>query len=474
MSTGPGADLTRETACSLRDLIADGAVSPVEVLDAHLDAIARRNPALNAIVTLAEDAARASAKAAEARVIAGEPLGPLHGLPVVIKDVTPTAGIRTTYGSPVYADNVPAEDATVVTQLRAAGAIILGKSNTPEFAAGANTVNEVFGATRNPWNINLSPAGSSGGSAAAVASGMVPFAHGTDFGGSLRVPAAFCGIVGLRTTPGLVPNHPMPLPFDPGQVHGPLARTAEDAALLLDGMAGFSPLSPISVAPSWASCLAEMRTHENPSGLRIAYAPEIAGIGVDPEVASLCDAAVAELRGTGATVDEISLDLSAGREAFKILRGEWMVGQQLERLEHLDRFGANLAGNIRQGLTLDVRATAAAEHTRAEVWHRVRDCLSRYDVVLTPAAPVLPFPITQNYPEEIAGIRLENYIDWVAQCFLITLTGFPAGSAPAGLSESGLPVGLQIIGPRLGEPTILAVAKLLQQIRPVGWPPAAI
>ncbi|MBT7364522.1 MAG: amidase [Rhodospirillaceae bacterium] len=474
MSTGPDADLTRETACTLRDLIASGEVGPVEVLDAHLDAIERRNPGLNAIVTLATEAAREAAQSAEAVVQAGKPLGPLHGLPVVIKDVTPTAGIRTTYGCTVYADHIPGEDATVVAQLRTAGAIILGKSNTPEFAAGANTDNEVFGATRNPWNTDRSPAGSSGGSAAAVSSGMVPLAHGTDFGGSLRVPAAFCGIVGLRTTPGLVPNHPMPLPFDPGQVHGPLARTAEDAALMLDGMAGFSPMSPISVAPPWQSCLTELRARENPAGLRIAYAPEIAGIGIDPEVAAVCEAAVDELRRTGATVDEISLDLSVGREAFKVLRGEWMVGQQLERLEHIEQFGANLAGNIRQGLELDVRATAAAEQIRAQVWHSVRDCLTRHDVILTPTAPVLPFQVGQNYPEKIGGVRLENYIDWVAQAFLITLTGFPAASAPAGLSDSRLPVGLQIIGPRLGEPTILAVAKLLQQVRPVGWPPAAI
>jgi amidase len=474
MSTGPDADLTRETACNLRDLIADGSVSPVEILDAHLDAIERRNPALNAIVTLDAEAARDTAKTAEAQIQAGEPTGPLHGLPIVIKDVTPTAGMRTTYGCPVYADNVPTEDATVVAQLRTAGAIILGKSNTPEFATGANTVNDVFGTTRNPWNTDLSPAGSSGGSAAAVATGMVPLAHGTDFGGSLRVPAAFCGIVGLRTTPGLVPNHPMPLPFDSGQVHGPLARTAEDAALMIDGMAGFSPMSPISMAPPWPSCLAEMRTHENPAGLRIAYAPEIAGIGIDPEIAETCEAAVDALRQSGATVDEISLDLSAGREAFKVLRGEWMVGQQLGRLEHIDRFGANLAGNIRDGLTQDVRAIAGAEQIRTQVWHTARECLSRYDVLLTPTAPVLPFPVEQNYPEVIDGARLENYIDWVAQAFLITLTGFPAGSAPAGLSASGLPIGLQIIGPRLGEPTILAVAKLLQQARPVGWPPAAI
>ena len=245
--------LSRKTAVELASLIATKAVSPLEVLEAHLATIARVNPKLNAIVTLVEEAARTSAKQAEAAVMRGEKLGALHGLPVVIKDITPTAGIRTTYGSPLFKDNVPAEDAEVVRRLKAAGAIVLGKTNTPEFAAGANTFNEVFGVTRNPWNPALSPAGSSGGSAVAVATGMVPLAQGTDFGCSIRMPASVCGIVGIRPTPGLTPNWPMPLAWDPGQVHGPLARTAEDAALMLDAITGFSRISPISVAPPWAS-----------------------------------------------------------------------------------------------------------------------------------------------------------------------------------------------------------------------------
>src|ERR1700676_4991433 len=213
-------NLSRATAVELASMIASRAVSPVEVLDAHLATIARVNPKLNAIVTLVADAARALAKAAEAAVMRGDTLGALHGLPVAIKDVTPTAGIRTTYGSPLFRDNVPAEDAEVVRRLKAAGAIVLGKTNTPEFAAGANTFNNVFGVNRNPWNSALSPAGSSGGSAVAVATGMAPLAQGTDFGASIRVAGAFCGIVGIRPTPGLTPNLPMPLAWDPGQVHG--------------------------------------------------------------------------------------------------------------------------------------------------------------------------------------------------------------------------------------------------------------
>src|SRR5271170_6326733 len=241
--------LTRRSARDLARLIRERAVSPVEVLDAHLAAIADLNPKLNAIVTLAAEQARDGARMAESAVMNNQPLGPLHGLPVAIKDITLTAGIRTTFASPLYRDHVPAEDAEVVRRLKAAGAIVLAKTNTPEFAAGAFTDNALFGPTRNPWNPALSPAGSSGGSAAAVAAGMLPIAQGTDFGCSIRIPSAFCGIVGLRPTPGLTPSYPMALAWDPGQLHGPLSRDAEDAALMLDSLVGFSRISPISVAP---------------------------------------------------------------------------------------------------------------------------------------------------------------------------------------------------------------------------------
>ncbi len=273
-----------------------------------------------------------------------EPVGPLHGVPVAIKDITPTAGIRTTYGSPLYRENIPAEDAEVVRRLKTAGAIVIGKTNTPEFACGAYTHNAVFGATLNPWNPRLSPAGSSGGSAVAVATGMVPIAQATDFGGSIRVPAAFCGIVGIRPTPGLVPSYPMPLAWDPGQTNGPLARNAEDAALMLDAMVGFSRLSPISVAPPWQSALAEVERRTGAKGLRIAYAPDIAGIGVDAEVEALCRKAALRLRDAGAIVEEIDFSASDGRAPYQVWRGLWMVGQQYQRLSELEQFGEALQG----------------------------------------------------------------------------------------------------------------------------------
>ncbi len=465
--------MARKSARELARLIATRAASPVEVLDAHLAVIARINPRLNAIVTLTAEQAREQARSAEAAVLRGETLGPLGALPVAIKDVTLTAGIRTTFGSPLYRDHVPLEDAEVVRRLKAAGAIVLGKTNTPEFATGANTVNAVFGATRNPWNPALSPAGSSGGSAVAVATGMVPLAQGTDFGASIRVPAAFCGIVGIRPTPGLTPNHPMPLAWDPGQVHGPLARTAEDAALMLDALVGFSRLSPISVAPPWPSALAAVEACEDARGLRIAYAPDIAGIGVDTEIDGICRAAAARLRDAGASVEEIAFDVADGRDPYLTWRGAWMVGQQFLRLGQLQQFGANLKGNVEAGLKITARDLAGAEQKRQEVFHRFRALFECYDLLLTPAAPVKPYPVEMSFPSEINGRKLENYVDWIAPAFLITLVSLPAGSVPAGLTRDGLPVGLQIVAPRFEEPRILSIAKLVQRAHPIGWPPQA-
>ena len=466
--------LRRKSARELARLIRERAVSPVEVLDAHLAAVAEINPSLNAIVTLAAEQAQDAARRAENAVAKGEPLGPLHGLPVAIKDITPTAGIRTTFGSPLYADYVPAEDAEVVRRLKAAGAIVFAKTNTPEFACGANTNNVLFGPTRNPWNPALSPAGSSGGSAVAVATGMVPIAQGTDFGGSIRVPAAFCGIVGIRPTPGLTPNYPMPLAWDPGQVNGALARDAEDAALMLDAIVGFSHLSPISVAPPWQSALAEVERRTDAKGLRVAYVSDIAGIGIDAEVDDICRSAALHLGAAGAQVEKIEFNVEDGRDPYQAWRGLWMVGQQYQRLGELERFGPNLKGNVRAGLKLTALDIAAAEQKRQEVYHRFRLLFERFDILLTPAAPVKPYPLEMNFPDQLNGRKFENYIDWIAPAFLITLVSLPAASAPVGLARDGLPVGIQIVAPRFEEPRILSLASLIQRQSGVGWPPASI
>ena len=465
--------LTRKAARELAAMIKSRAVSPVEVLNAHLSVIARVNPKLNAIVTLAAEQANERARAVEAAVMRGERLGALAGLPVAIKDVTPTAGIRTTFGSPLYKDHVPAEDAEAVRRLKAAGAIVVAKTNTPEFATGANTVNAIFGATRNPWNPALSPAGSSGGSAVAVATGMVPIAQGTDFGCSIRIPAAFCGIIGIRPTPGLIPNHPTPLLWDPGQVHGPLARMAEDAALVLDAMIGLSRLSPISVAPPWLSALAEVDRCRDARGLRIAYASDIAGIGVDAEIDAICRQAARRLQDAGAAVEEIAFDASDGRDPYKTWRGAWMVGRQFTRLAQVEAFGENLKGNVKAGMKVTALDLAAAEHARQRLFHRFLDLFERFDILLTPAAPVKPYPVEMNFPDTINGKSFENYIDWIAPAYLITLVSLPAATAPAGLSHDGLPIGIQIVAPRFEEPLILRVARLIHRTGNVGRPPLA-
>jgi amidase len=467
----PDEDLTRKSAIELAALIRSRAIGPRELLDAHLTVIERVNPKLNAVVTLAADHARDAAHQAEAAMMRGDELGLLHGLPIAIKDTTRTAGIRTTFGSPLFADHVPEEDAEVVRRLKAAGAVVTAKTNTPEFATGANTVNDVFGATRNPWNPALSPAGSSGGSAVAVATGMVPLAQGTDFGCSIRIPAAFCGIVGIRPTPGLIPSYPMALAWDPGQVHGPLARSAEDAALMLDAMVGFSRLSPISVHPPWASAREIVARAEDARGLKIAYASDIAGIGVDTEIDTICRSAAKRLIDAGAFVEEVAFDVAHGREPYQAWRGAWMVGQRFEHLHHLEQFGENLRGNVKRGLDVTALDLAAAEQQRQDVFHRFRELFDQYDVLLTPAAPVRPYPVEMNFPNEINGRRFENYVDWIAPAFLITLVSLPAGSVPAGLTHDGLPVGLQIVAPRFEEPLILSLAKIVQKANPIGWPP---
>ena len=465
------ASLNHRSAAELVRLIATKAASPVEVLDAHLAAIERLNPKVNAVVTLVAEQAMAAARRAEHAVMAGEPLGLLHGLPIGIKDVTPTAGIRTTYGSPLHADHVPAEDAAIVARLKQAGSVIVGKTNTPEFAAGANTVNPVFGATRNPWNLKLSAGGSTGGGAAAVACGMIALAEGTDFGGSLRVPAAFCGVVGIRPTPGIVPRVPVPLPWDFTSVEGPIARTAEDAALMLDAVVGLTNLSPISMLPPWQNLAASVASTRDAKGLRIAYALDIAGVGVDAAIESLCRKAALRLADAGATIEEIPFSLADGRDAFIALRGEIMVARFLEDADATHKYGANLKGNIDAGLRLTIRDVTAAERKRAELWNRCRALFERVDLLLTPTAPVPPFPVEQNYPDTIAGKKMATYIDWIAPTFVLTLCSLPAASVPCGLGADGLPVGLQIAGPRFAEPRVLGLAKIVQEMNPIGWAP---
>lgn len=464
-------EIVRRSATEIRELIGRKEISPVEAIEASLAQIERYNGSINAVVTLNERALD-DARRLEKNLPKTGQMGLLHGLPAGIKDVTPVAGLRTTYGSPLYSDYLPPEDALVVQRLKAAGAIILGKTNTPEFATGGNTFNEVFGRTRNPWNPNLSAGGSTGGGAAGLATGMIALAEGTDLGGSLRIPASFCGVVGLRPSPGLVPTYPSDYLWDNMQVTGPMARTAEDVALMLQAISGPSPLSPLRQPVEGRDFVAAVRKGI-PRGLRIAYCRDIAGIGIDEEVEAVCRNAAFELAQAGAVVEEIDFDLSSGWKPFLAIRGFWMVAQQYHRLDKVEDFGENLKGNVKAGLKISMEELGAAEQARGKTWRTFYDFFQKYDHLLTPCMAVPPFPAEQNYPETIAGRKMKTYIDWVAPTFILSLTGLPVGCVPAGLTKEKLPVGLQVVGRPQGEEALLALAKQIQLANPIGLPELA-
>ncbi|NNK47345.1 MAG: amidase [Gemmatimonadetes bacterium] len=457
------------SAVELRRRVADGELSPVDVLDACLEQIDRHNDRINALVT-PDESATEQARELERRLAAGENPGSLCGLPVGIKDTTPVAGLRTTYGSPLYADHVPDEDALVVRRLREAGAVILGKTNTPEFAAGGNTFNEVFGRTRNPWNPELSAGGSTGGGAAALAAGMIALAEGTDLGGSLRVPASFCGVVGLRPSPGLVPTVPTEWPADDLSVTGPMGRTVADVALMLEAVSGPIPTTTTPEPGAERDFVGAVR--RGPAeATRVAYAPDLAGLGADPALERVCREAAESLELSGANVEGTDLDLSDGFEAFLTLRGRWMVEHHRSRLGRLAELGPNLAGNIRAGLALAPARVAAAEQSRERLRRKMGDLFERYDYLLTPCVPVPPFPVEQDFPETIGGRKMDTYIEWIAPTFVLTLTDLPVACVPAGLDASGLPVGIQVVGPPRGEESVLALAGRIEELRPIGRPP---
>lgn len=459
------------SATELRRMIGARQISVLEVVDACLARVDTLNPTLNAIVS-PNEALRDEARALDRNLAQGAEPGILCGLPVGIKDVTTVAGLRTTYGSRIYRDYVPDEDALIVRRLREAGALILGKTNCPEFAAGANTFNEVYGRTRNPWNTTKSAGGSTGGGAVGLATGMIALAEGTDLGGSLRIPASFCGVVGLRPSPGLVPTHPTDWVWDTLQVSGPMGRTVEDVALMLQAVSGPSAFSPLSQPIAGRDFVAAARSEIRP-GCRLAYCADVAGIGVDPMVEEVCGRAAAGLEQAGARVEQLKLDLSFARPSFLALRGLWFVTQMLSRFDRMADFGVNVAGNVRSGLGVTTEQLAAAEEGRGRLWHQFRKFFQEFDLLLTPCMAVPPFPVEQNYPDNIAGRPMTTYVDWIAPTFVLSLTGLPVASVPCGLDSTGLPVGIQIVGKPFGEEAVLAMAKQVEQLYPIGRPTLA-
>ena len=464
----PDRDLCFTPATELQRLYRARKTSPLEVMQAVLARVDAVNPGLNAIVTLVRESALKEAKAATAALKKkGRKLGPLHGVPVTIKDLTHTKGIRTTWGSKIFEHNVPTEDSLIVKRLKAAGAIVLGKTNTPEFGAGGNTFNAVFGPTRNPWNPALTCGGSSGGAGVALATGMGPIAQGSDTGGSLRTPAAFCGVVGFRTSPGLVPYYPKLLGWDSIGVTGPMARTVADTALMLSVVAGPDDRSPISYDVDTA---AFPRAVKSPSirGWRVAWTPDLNGlIPVDAEVARVAEAATRVFRSLGAKVASACCDFGEVNDIVLGTRGLAMVANHADKLPRWkEQMQKGLVWNIEQGLKLSPEDIGRAEALRTTLWHRVRAFMETRELLILPTVAVPPFPVEQPYPTEINGKPLDNYTQWFFLTYGITVTGLPVISVPCGFTKGGLPVGLQIVGRRRQEAMVLRAAAAFEAAAP--------
>ncbi|MBI4242288.1 MAG: amidase [Candidatus Rokubacteria bacterium] len=452
-------------ATEVAEAIRSRKLSPVEVTTAILTRIEQVNPKVNAYCTIVAEAALADTKQAESAVMQGRPLGPLHGVPISFKDLTPTAGIRTTFGSKIFEHHVPPEDAVVVERARRAGAIILGKTNTPEFGCKGVTDNRIFGYTRNPWNLDRIAGGSSGGAAAALAAGLGPLAEGSDLAGSIRVPASCCGVVGLKPSIGRIPRYPAVNGWTTFSVLGPMARTVGDAALLLSVLAGPDDRDPQSL-PATGEDFARAAEGEI-RGLRVAWSPDLGYATVDPEVRRLCEAAAKTFSGLGATVEEahpgfdnpeaLFLDLSAGLRvaAYSSYLAEWR--------EQMDPF---LVNRIVRGQNLTAVDYEKATHRRTALWQVVRKFFERYDLLLTPTIAAPPFPIGSNVPPDIAGKPLDSPLAWMAFTYPFSLTGQPAISVPCGWTAEGLPVGLQIVGRRFADATVLRAAAAFETASP--------
>jgi amidase len=453
--------LVRETACTVAAKLKTGEVTPLDLLDVLEQRIAEIDGKVNALPTLCFDRARSHAKALMQKPVAER--GLLAGLPVPIKDLTDVAGVLTTQGSPIFKDNIPARSDILVEHLEGNGALVYAKSNTPEFGAGANTFNEVFGATRNPWDISRSAAGSSGGAAVALATGMAWLAHGSDMGGSLRNPASFCGVVGLRPSIGRVAHSPkFKIDRNLG-VQGPMARNIEDLALLLDAMSGEHPADPLSLPKLSTSYLASTRSDQKPK--RIAYSPDLGITPVDPEVVAITRKAAARFAEAGVIVEEAHPDLAEAHECFHVLRAfDYAISKAALLRDKRDQLKPEVIWNIEEGLKLSVEQLARAEAQRVAMTVRTLAFFKTYDLLLAPATIVPPFPIENRYVAECAGTKFDNYVQWLGIVYAITLVCCPALSMPCGFTASGLPVGLQVVAPPRGEAQLLAGAKLLEDI----------
>jgi amidase len=450
------------TATELTRHIRTRKLSATEVMEAHLKQIERVNPKVNAIVTYLPEQALERARVADDAIARGKAVGPLHGLPVAHKDLTPTKGIRTTQGSLVFKDFIPQEDGLIVERLKSAGAITVGKTNTPEFGAGSQTYNEVFGETLNPYDTSRTCGGSSGGAAVALACGMIPIADGGDMGGSLRNPASFCNVVGFRPSPGRVPTWPGFAGWFTLSVEGPMARTVEDIALMLSTIAGPDPRSPIAISESGS--LFSQPLKRNFKGVRVAWSRDLGGLPVDFRVTEAIDAQRHVFESLGCLIEDCEPDFSDADDIFKIWRAWYFALVLSELLEtQRDKLKDTVIWNIEEGMKLSGPQTAEAERKRTELYHRVRKFMETYEFLILPVSQVPPFDVGQRYVKEINDEKMETYIDWMKSCYYITTTGFPAISVPCGFTRDGLPVGVQIVGRHRDDLGVLQLAYAFEQ-----------
>jgi amidase len=453
-------DLCEMSAVELAARLARKDVSAREVMTAHLAQIERINPKVNAIVTLVAEQAMANAAKADAAIARGGPVGVLHGLPVAHKDLVDTAGIRTTMGSPFHRDNVPTRDAPIVTRIRAAGAITVGKTNTPEFGAGSQTFNTVFGATRNPYDLTKTCGGSSGGAAVAVAARMLPIADGSDTGGSLRNPPAFCNVVGLRPSPGRVPGDSTS--WSPLSVSGPIARSAADVALFLSAIGGPDPRNPLSIEEDPAKFRAPL--DKDFKGVRVAWWRGLGGIPFEPEIRRVVDATRTVFENLGCAVEEAEPDFTGVDEAFPVLR---YAGNHAKYAPLVRQRPEWVKDTIKFEVAQAERTTGAdisrALARQARMFEQSRQFFERYAYFILPVTQVLPFDVNMPYPTSIAGTAMTNYIDWMRSCWYVTMMSNPAISVPGGFSPGGLPVGLQIVGRHRDEFGVLQLAHAFEQ-----------
>ncbi|MEM7541463.1 MAG: amidase [Pseudomonadota bacterium] len=449
-----------ESATKLRDLIRDRKISVLELIESFLTRIDSTNPVLNAIVTRCDESAMSQAAELDR---AFNPAGkPLYGLPIAVKDLALTEGLRTTFGSPIFESFVPTEDDLFVARLRAAGAIIIGKTNTPEFGAGSQTFNQIFGSTKNPYDPQKTCGGSSGGAAVAIATGMLPFADGSDLGGSLRNPAAFCNVVGFRPSPGRVPNWPKQFSSEQLAVSGPMAREVTDVALLLSVMAGPDPRVPISLnEPGEIFNRPLARGWRN---TKIAFSSNLNLFEVDREISQTLEHALPVFETLGMDIREDCPDLSSAEEIFTTLRG-WMFAARFEELlkQHREKIKDTVVWNIEQGLQLTVSDLTRAESLRSTLIANTAKFFQDYDFLVCPSTQVLPFPIETEWIREINGVQMSSYLGWMGICWAITVTGCPAISLPIGFSRDGLPIGMQIVAPRGKDFELLQLAYAFEQ-----------